>query len=89
MSTVPDSQHSQHPPHTVTFVVDDEPVTTEDHTLTPNEIMGLAGIDPASHYLVQVEGRHQVSYQDKPDEQIKVHENEVFVTVSTGPTPVS
>lgn len=89
MSTVTDHQHSEHPPHTVTFIVDNEPVTTDDRTLTPVEIMGLAGVDPATHYLVQVQGRHQVSYQDKPNEQIKVHPNEVFVTVSTGPTPVS
>jgi hypothetical protein len=51
--------------------------------------LGLAGIDPATNYLVQVEGRHQVSYQAHGDEPIRVHENAVFVSVSTGPTPTS
>lgn len=89
MSTAIEEQHGGHPPHTITFTVDDEPVTTEDRSLTPVDIMTLAGVDPATHYLVQVQGRHQTSYQDKPNEEIKVHPNEVFVTVSTGPTPVS
>lgn len=76
-------------PHTITFTVDGEDVTTADRALTPVEVMQLAGVDPANHYLVQVQGRHQISYQDKPNEKIKIHPNEVFVTVSTGPTPVS
>lgn len=86
----PDAQRQdKRHPHAVTFTVDDEAVTTEDRDLTPVEIMALAGVDPATHYLVKVEGRHQVSYEATPDEPIKVHNNEVFVTVSTGPTPVS
>ncbi|MHB8671464.1 MAG: hypothetical protein ACYDAD_13075 [Acidimicrobiales bacterium] len=89
MSTTTDERHGGHAPHTFTFVVDDEPVTTEDRTLAPVEIMDLTGVDPATHYLVQVQGRHQISYQDTPSEEIEVHPNEVFVTVSTGPTPVS
>lgn len=80
-----------HPPrhHTITFLVDGEPVSTHEHVLTPVEILGLAHVDPATHYLVRVEGRHQTSYMDDPNTKIEVHEDEVFVTVRSGPTPVS
>jgi hypothetical protein len=77
------------PDHTITFTVDAEPVTTSESELTPDAILRLAGLDPTSHYLVQVDGRHQTSYERHGDEPIRVHEHEVFVSVSTGPTPVS
>ena len=89
MTTETAERHDEHAPHTVTFTVDDEDVTTEGRTLTPVEIMTLAGVDPATHYLVEIKGRHQTSYQDKPNQEIKVHPGDKFVTVSTGPTPVS
>lgn len=73
----------------ITFTVDGEPVTTTEHELTPNQILRLAGIDPASNYLVRVKGREQESFQGRGDEPIRVHEHEVFVSVSTGPTPTS
>jgi hypothetical protein len=84
-------EHEQGQPGsvTVTFTVDGEPVTTQERKLTPVQIMKLADVDPATNYLVRVEGRHQVSYKDTPDEKTEVHEGEVFVTVPTGPTPVS
>jgi hypothetical protein len=74
------------------YTLDDEPQTTTQHILTPVEIMENAKphpIDPAAHYLVQIEGHHQVSYKDKPNEPIHMHEHANFITVSTGPTPVS
>lgn len=76
-------------PQAITFTVDGEPETTSERKLTPVQIMQLAHIDPASNYLVRVEGRNQTSYKDQPNTEIEVHEHEVFVTVSTGPTPVS
>jgi hypothetical protein len=69
--------------------VDGEAITTTEEQLTANQILGLAGIDPATNYLVQVEGRHQVSYQGRGDEPIRAYENAVFVSVSTGPIPTS
>jgi hypothetical protein len=81
-------QHDRRPDN-ITFIVDGEPVSTEERVLTPVQIMELAHVDPVTNYLVRVEGRHQISYKDKPNEKIEVHEDETFVTVSTGPTPVS
>lgn len=90
MTAAPEAGAQQaRPPRPITFTVDGEPVTTTEEYLTPNQILGLAGIDPAANYLVKVDGRHQESYQGRGDEQIRVHEHEVFVSVSTGPTPTS
>lgn len=74
---------------TFTYFVDDEQQTTTEHVLTPVQILQAAGIDPGTHYLVQLQGQHQVSYKDKPDEQIHMHEHMKFISISTGPTPVS
>lgn len=77
------------PDRPVTFTVDGESITTTEEQLTPNQILGLAGIDAASNYLVRIDGRHQVSYQEHPNDPIRVHNHEVFVSVSTGPTPTA
>ena len=74
---------------TVTITVDNEPLRGVPSHTTPDAILGLARIDAATHYLVHVHGRRQDSYQGKGHEPITVHEHEVFVSLSTGPTPTS
>lgn len=74
---------------TFNYTVDDESQSTELHQMTPVQILTNAGIDPASHYLVQIEGHNKVSYKDKPNEIIHMHQHMKFISVSTGPTPVS
>ena len=74
---------------TFTYTVDDEPQSTTEHILTAVQILEKATIDPATHYLVQIEGNHRISYQDKPNEKIHMHEHMKFISISTGPTPVS
>lgn len=74
---------------TFKFTVDDEEFTTHEHTLTPTQILQIAGIDPATHYLVEIHGNHQVSYKDNPNEPIHMHQHAKFVSVFTGETPVS
>ncbi|MBZ0317913.1 MAG: hypothetical protein K8L91_15940 [Anaerolineae bacterium] len=71
------------------FTVDDEPFSTNEHTLTPTQILQIAGIDPTVHYLVEIHGHNQESYKDKPNEPIHMHQHAKFVSVFTGPTPVS
>lgn len=63
------------------YYVDSEPQETDQHELTPNEILKKAGIDSQKYYLVQIEGQHQISYKDKGNEEIHMHENMKFVTV--------
>jgi hypothetical protein len=82
-------QQKPEKPHVTTFEVDGEPVETSEKSLTPNQIMGLAEVDSTSHYLVELKGRNQDSYEGRGDEPINVHEKQKFITVATGPTPVS
>lgn len=76
-------------PHVIHYTVNDEPQETTEHVLTPVQIMQNAGVDPQTNYLVEIKGRARESFQDKPNEPIHMHEHQKFVTVSTGPVPVS
>ena len=76
-------------PHTVHYTVDDEPQETTEHTLTPVQIMTNAGIDSASHYLVELVGNTRKSYKESPTEPIHMHEHQKFATQFTGEVPVS
>lgn len=91
-----DLQHEghQHPMphhhHEIHFFLDGERHETHRHELTPNEIIREFGHkDPATHYLVRIEGHHHISYRGKGDEPIKLHDGERFQIMSVGPTPVS
>ena len=75
------------PTKTVQVEVDEIPVITPKET-TPRAVLDAAGRDPAARQLVRVKGKHQEPFPD-PDQHIKVHEGEQFITTSTGTTPVS
>jgi len=66
---------------TFNYTVDGEAQSTDQHDLTPSEILKKAGDDPQKYYLVQIEGQKQISYKDKGNEKIHMHENMKFVTV--------
>lgn len=76
-------------PGKIGFKVDGEEHRTAKKELTPNEIMGIAKIDAASHYLVEIRGRHRESFEGRGDEAIHMKDGMRFISVSTGPTPVS
>ena len=44
--------------------------------------MELAGVDPATHYLKQIEGQHQISYKDNPQENVDGSLDQDFLTCS-------
>lgn len=71
----------------VTVTVDGEQVTSP-REATAGGLLRAAGLDPSTRELVQIEGRTQHPYPD-PGQRIELHEGETFITVSTGPTPVS
>jgi hypothetical protein len=73
---------------TITYFVDNEPQTTSSHELTVRQILANSGNDPATHYLVELQGDHQVPLKNL-DELVKLHEREKFAAIFTGPTPVS
>jgi hypothetical protein len=83
------AQAPEHQQHEIEFTVDGEPVRTTEHQLTPVQIMELAGVDPATHYLKEIRGQQQISYRDTPNDPIHVHNNQRFITNSLEPTPVS
>jgi hypothetical protein len=84
------TEDEKHPDrHTVTVTVDNEPVAGVAKHTTPNAILALAGIAPATHYLVRIKGRHQESFSGHGEQEITVHQDETFVSVSTGPTPTA
>jgi hypothetical protein len=74
---------------TFDYTVDDKPQTTDQHKLTPNQILSKAEISTTNHYLVQIEGKNRISYQGKGDEEIQMHEHMKFISISFEPTPVS
>lgn len=74
---------------TFEYTVDGEPQTTSEHILTPLQILQQAGIDPATHYLVQIIGHNQESYQNDLNQEIHMHQHMRFISVPTGPATVS
>lgn len=80
------------PPEIFNYTVDSEPETTDKTELTPNQILELAGLVPASDfYLVQIghEGI-QISYKDIPTLPVKMKCPAMkFISVFRGETPVS
>ena len=79
-------QHPQN--HVIHYFVDDEEQTTTAHRLTVEQILKNAGLDPSTHYLIELEGHHQVQHQNL-GEEIRIHEKQKFISVFNGPTPVS
>jgi hypothetical protein len=73
----------------IDYSVDGEPQETTLHELTPRQILVNAELDPTLRYLIEVEGNHQVSFKDKMDTPIHLHEKEKFISAFNGPTPVS
>ncbi len=71
------------------YTVDGENQATTSHELTAVQILTNAGIDAGTHYLVQIDGNHRISYQNNPGQLIHMHEHMKFISVYTGPTPVS
>ncbi|MHB1777990.1 MAG: hypothetical protein ACYCU7_18685 [Acidimicrobiales bacterium] len=73
------------------FTVDGDPVESEKQVMTPNEIIRQfgEGRDPATNYLVRIEGKNTESYKDKGNVPIELHDGMRFQIISTGPTPVS
>jgi len=78
-------------PKPIEYTLDDEPYTTIDTTLTPRDILTRGGVDPGTHYLVELRGNsgERESYQNRMDNVIHMHPHMRFLSVSTGPTPVS
>tara|TARA_R110000787_G_scaffold209044_1_gene319103 strand:+ start:5455 stop:6084 length:630 start_codon:yes stop_codon:yes gene_type:complete len=69
--------------------IDGELYEAPEKTMTPNEILALAGLAVEEHYLVELKGKHQDSFEGKGDQDVHLHEKSKFISVFTGPTTVS
>jgi len=74
--------------HAIHYFVDAEEQTTTEAILTVEQILTKAGLDPASHYLIELRGDQQIPHQNL-NEQLRIHEKERFISVFSGPTPLS
>jgi hypothetical protein len=74
---------------TFSYTVDGEPEQTDQHELTPDQILTSAGLDTSTHYLVEIKGAVKESFEGKGGIELHMHDHMVFVSVFTGPTPVS
>lgn len=74
----------------IEFTVDGEEYETRESDLIAEDILGFAGKIFGTHYLVELLGRggQQREYK-RPSDLVKVHQGSRFLTVSTGPTPVT
>lgn len=86
----PSTTKPEKPPKTIRIQVNERPFDVADRDMTARELLALVGETPDTHVLYLVKGkRERESYADRPDEPIKLKEKIQFVSVSTGPTPVS
>lgn len=74
-------------PKSVTVLVGDTQVTTPKKT-TVRALLVAANLDPTKRQLVGITGKKQHPYTDL-DDDLNLHDGQVFITVSIGPTPVS
>jgi len=74
--------------HLFHFTVDEEELTTSEHTLTVRQILEMANLDPDTHYLIELKGHNQEPHENL-DEAIHIHEKQKFISVYRGETPVS
>lgn len=81
-----EQDHPDH--HAVRFTEDGEPLEIETGSLTMAEILALVGKKPDEWYLVEKQGRERLEFRD-PSAVVEIREGAKFVTVFTGPTPVS
>ena len=71
------------------YTVNDEHQKTEEERLTPVQILTNAHIDPQTNYLIEIKGKEQISFKDKPNEPIEMKNGMKFISQFIGPTPVS
>lgn len=74
----------------IKFAIDGEPYRTHAPELTPYDLLkDFAGVDPTTHHLVQIDGKHRESYAGRETEPIKMHDKIKFQIVSNECATVS
>jgi hypothetical protein len=73
--------------HEIPIFIDGEKFTVQDATTTAATLLGLVSKSAAEYYVVLKEGRQQTEFRG--DDPIELKAGSKFLTVFTGPTPVS
>lgn len=71
----------------IPIFIDGEKFTLDDEHTTATRLLELVSKSPDQWYLVLKRGREQTEYRG--DAAIEIQPGEKFLTVFTGPTPVS
>jgi hypothetical protein len=78
----------EHHHETFRFTVNGDPFETKRHELTPNDILEIAGLNPALQYLVETAPEDR-DFKDHGAEPIKMKHHMEFISLRVGPTPTS
>lgn len=76
-------------PKQFTIHIDGEPFEAPEKTMTANEILSLGGLSTDDHYLIEIKGKHQDTFEGRGGEKVHLHEGSRFISVFIGPTPVA
>lgn len=76
-------------PKQFNIFIDGDPFEAPEKTMTANEILSLGGLSADDHYLVEIKGRHQDSFEGRGSQEVHLHEGSKFISIFTGPTPVA
>jgi hypothetical protein len=79
--------HTAENQHSIAYAVNGDDETTTERELTVKTILENAGFTPASDYTLSSENPPR-TYSDQ-NEMVKIHPNQHFNALFTGPTPTS
>jgi sulfur carrier protein ThiS len=77
-------------PKRITVEIDGEEFELDDREMTVAELLALVELDPADSYLIELhgQGNRQVKHED-PNESIKLHKGQRFISGDRAPAPVA
>jgi hypothetical protein len=88
---VDENRKSEDLPHhgpKVCFKIDCDDIEVRTDRLKVRELLDLVHVNPDDHYLVKLGNPENCELKDL-NEVVELHDDEEFITVFTGPTPVS
>ena len=83
-----EADHLENEERGIHFKVDGDSFETTKRILRANEILLIAGLDPALRYLEEISPEKK-SFRDKGEDEIHMINHMEFISLRVGPTPVS
>lgn len=78
----------EHERRVIHFKVDGDPYETRERSLTANQILAIAKLNPTLRYLEEVAPTKR-SFKDDGNKEIEMINDMIFISLSVGPTPTS